>query len=177
MWDSLHHQDQRGDEILDWTLNSDLHILSYGSATRTSRITSNDSTPNISLYGSNWSAKTYWKLAEPICSYVHFPILIEINYKIRYQPAVPRAARWRSNGVHWSCFSNEVESKMNNLPDERNFSLRISRFNNILISAATTHVGKTKPSRRFSPWMISHVQAKIVTRNRLCRTIHQNRQR
>ena len=176
MWDSLQHQDQRGDEILDWILNNDLHILSYGSATRTSRITSNDSTPNISLYRSNWSAKTYWKLAEPICSYVHLPILIEINYKIRYQSAVPRAARWRSNGVHWSCFSNEVESKMNNLPDERNLSLRISRFNNILISAATTHVGKTKPSRRFNPCMISHVQAKILTRNRLRRTIHQNRQ-
>ena len=33
------------DEILDWILNNDLHILNNGSATQTSRITGNDSTP------------------------------------------------------------------------------------------------------------------------------------
>ena len=45
MWDFSKPQDQRGDEILDWILDNDLHILNDGSATRTSRITSNNSTP------------------------------------------------------------------------------------------------------------------------------------
>ena len=49
MWDPIQPQDQRGNEILDWILDNDLHILNDGSATRTSRITGNDSTPNISL--------------------------------------------------------------------------------------------------------------------------------
>ena len=35
MWDLIQPQDQRGDEILDWILNNDLHILNDGSATRT----------------------------------------------------------------------------------------------------------------------------------------------
>ena len=48
MWDPIQPQDQRGDEILDWILDNDLHILNDGSATRTSRFTGNDSTPNIS---------------------------------------------------------------------------------------------------------------------------------
>ena len=65
---------------------------------------------------------------------------------------------------------------MTNLPHEPNLSLRVSRFNEILISAATTHVGKSKPSKRSKPWMNPHVRAKIRTRNRLRRTIHQNRQ-
>ena len=65
---------------------------------------------------------------------------------------------------------------MNNLPDEPNLSLCIRRFNDILISAATTHVEKTKPSKKSKPWMTPHVQAKIHTRNRLPWTIHQNRQ-
>ena len=47
MWDPIQPQDQRGDEILDWILDNDLHILNDGSATRTSRFTGNDSTPNI----------------------------------------------------------------------------------------------------------------------------------
>ena len=53
MWDSLQPQDQRRDEILDWILDNDLLILNDGSATRTSRITGNDSTPGISLCASN----------------------------------------------------------------------------------------------------------------------------
>ena len=176
MWDPIQPQDRRGDEILDWILDNDLHILNEGSATRNSRITGNDCPPDISLCGSNWSAKTSWRLAELIGSSDHQPILIEINHKIHYKPAVPRAARWRRNGVDWSGFTNEVESKMSNLPDEPNLSLRVSRFNGILISAATTHVGRSKPSKKSKPWMTPHVRAKVRTRNRLRRTIHQNRQ-
>ena len=65
---------------------------------------------------------------------------------------------------------------MSNLPQEPNLSFRVSHFNNILISAATTHVGKCKPSKRSKPWMNPHVSAKIHIRNRLLKTIHQNRQ-
>ena len=176
MWDSSQPQDQRGDEILDWILDNDLHILNDGSATRTSQITGNDSTPDISLCGSNWSAKTSCRLAEPIGSSDHLPIIIEVNHKICYKLVIPRSARWCRNGVDWDCFTNEVESKTRILPHEPNLSLRVSRFNEILISAATTHVGKSKPSKRSKTWMTPHVRAKICTRNCLHRTIHQNRQ-
>ena len=65
---------------------------------------------------------------------------------------------------------------MSNLPAEPNLSLRVSRFNDIIITAATTHVGRSKPSKKSKPWMTPHVRAKIRTRNHLRRTIHQNRQ-
>ena len=52
----------------------------------------------------------------------------------------------------------------------------ISRFNDILISATTIHVGKSKPSKKFKPWMTPHVWAKICSWNCLCWTIHQNQQ-
>ena len=60
---------------------------------------------------------------------------------------------------------------MSDLPDEPNLSLL-----DILISAATTHVGKSKPSKRSKPCMTPHVRAKIRNRNRLRQTIHQSRQ-
>ena len=129
MWDFSQPQGQLGDEILDWILDNDLHILNDGSATRTSQITGNDSTPNISLCGSNWSAKTSWRLAEPIGSFNHLPVIIEVNHKICYKHVIPRSARWHRNSVDWSCFTNEVESKMRNLPHEPNLSLRVSHFN------------------------------------------------
>ena len=65
---------------------------------------------------------------------------------------------------------------MSNLRNIPNLSLRVSRFNYILISAATNHVGKLKPSKISKPWMTPHVRAKIRNRNRLRQTIHQNRQ-
>ena len=40
----------------------------------------------------------------------------------------------------------------------------------------TTHVRKTKPIKKFKPWMTPHVRTKIRTRNRLAWTIHQNQQ-
>ena len=36
MWDQIQPQEQRGDEILDWILGNDLHILNDGYATRNS---------------------------------------------------------------------------------------------------------------------------------------------
>ena len=176
MWDPLLSSDSRGNEILDWILDNDLHILNADSATWTSRITGNDSNPDISLCGSNWSVKISWKLAEPNASSNHLPIIIEINCKICYQPVIQRASRWQHNGIDWSCFTNEVKLKMDNFPREPNLSLCISRFNDILISSATIHVGKIKPSKKSKPWITPHVRAKIHTQSCLRQTIHQNQQ-
>ena len=57
MWDPIQPQDQRGDEILDWILDNDLHILNDGSATPTSGITGNDSTSDISFVGATGQRK------------------------------------------------------------------------------------------------------------------------
>ena len=102
---------------------------------------------------------------------------MKLNQKICYKPVIARSARWRRNGVDWSNFTNKIESKMGNLPNNPDLSLRVSRFNEILISAATTDVGKSKPSERSKPWMNPHVRPKIRNRNRLGHTVHQNRQK
>ena len=44
----------------------------------------------------------------------------------------------------------------------------------MLISAATTQVRKSKPSKKSKPWMTPHMWGKICTRNRLRQKIHQN---
>ena len=92
------------------------------------------------------------------------------------KPVIPRSARWRKIGFDWSCFTNEVESRMRNLIIEPNLSLWVTRFSDILISATTTHFGKSKPSERSKSWITPHVRAKIRNWNRLRQTIHQNHQ-
>ena len=115
-------QDRKRIEVGSWNSRYFQNICKiyklHGSATRTSQITGNDSPHDISLCGNNRSAKTSWWLAEPIGSSDHLPIIIEVNQKICYRPVIPRSARWRRNGADWSSFTNEVESKMSNLPPE-----------------------------------------------------------
>ena len=72
-------------KILDCILYNNLHILNDASANQTSQITGNDSTPDISVCGSNWSKKTSWRLADPIDNSYHLPIFIKINHKICYE--------------------------------------------------------------------------------------------
>ena len=72
-----------GDEILDINLDNDLHILKDSSVTGSSRITEIDSIPNISLFVSNWSVKTFLKPAEPIGCPNHLRIVIVTSLSSR----------------------------------------------------------------------------------------------
>ena len=50
MWDPLQPPDSCGDEILNWIFDNNQYILYDSSATQTSQITHNNSTPNISIW-------------------------------------------------------------------------------------------------------------------------------
>ena len=65
---------------------------------------------------------------------------------------------------------------MQQLTEKPNISTHIPRFNNILKSSASLHVGRTKPSKKPKPWINPHVRAKIRNRNRLRRTINNRNQ-
>ena len=69
------HPMLKATKIMDWIINKDLHVLNDGSATPTSQITSNDSTPDLSLCGRNCSTKTSWSLAQAIGSSDHCQFL------------------------------------------------------------------------------------------------------
>ena len=109
LWNPLQPPDSCGDEILNWVLDINLHILNGGSAARTSCITGNNNTPDISLCGNNWSAKTSWRLAKPTGYFNRLPTDIEINHKIYHQPVTPRSSRWRSKA--WYPLRDKRQSK------------------------------------------------------------------
>ena len=108
LWDHVQPPDAWGDKITDWIINNDLHVLNDGSPTRTSRITGNH-TRLVTL----WSQLVNQNIMVTSRSYWQFrPSIIVINHRIRYQPVIPRKARWRRNGVDWSSFTNKAESRM-----------------------------------------------------------------
>ena len=159
-----------------WIYDRNLHILKDGSPTRTSRLTGNNSTPDISICGGTWSIRTSWKTVDPLGDSDHLPIQIVLHHTIRYQPILPRKAKWRRNGVDCDKCRQVADEHMTNLLDEPILSKRMALFTEILNSVAETHVGKTKPRKKAKPWMTPHVRAKIRIRNQLRRTTNTNRQ-
>ena len=58
LWDNILKSDNRGEEIVDWTIAQDLSILNDGSPTRFDRSgKGNDSTPDITLSGQDFNNK------------------------------------------------------------------------------------------------------------------------
>ncbi len=73
-------------------------------------------------------------------------------------------------------FADAVATAIAAYPPEP-ISLRdqVLRLNNTLISAAKTHVGKSKLSRYTKPWSTPELRAGIKQRNNLRRTVTENR--
>ena len=178
IWDEIQPTDTRGEELLDWCIDKELNIINDGSPTRVSRGTGNESTPDVSLSGSSWNNKLSWKVDEPIGSSDHNPIIMEVNAKIKHVSALDRSAKWKSKGVDWQAFTEEVENNITDLEAARlqPLKVRISNFNKAILDAAKLKVGKTKPSRNSKPWMNRTVREKIAERNKLRKKVRTHRQ-
>ena len=85
LWDSIQPPDSGDKEQEEWIYDLNLHVLNNGSPTRTSCITGNNSSLNLSISARTLSTKTSWKTADPIGNSNHLPIQIDIHYSICYK--------------------------------------------------------------------------------------------
>ena len=77
--------------------------------------------------------------------------------------------------MDWKFFGSSCEEEFKKRPTGKSIKDRVERFNSILVDMGKKVVGKTKPGKLTSCWMNPVVKAKIKTRNRLYRTVKQNR--
>ena len=177
MWDPFIPDDARGEAIEEWTIEKDLRVLNDGKETHISRDERNHkSTPDLSLAGRTWSDKTTWQTIEPIGISDHLPIELNVATTVTTSPTAKKAPKWKRSGVDWSKFAGAVEGAMADLPPEPDLQKRVARFARILSEAGMTHVGKTRPGKRTKSWMTPTVKGAIKKRNRLRRTVEQNRE-
>ena len=146
--------------------DSRMSVLNNGDATRIDRSSGNLSTPDVTLCGADWMGKTEWAVAEPIGKSDHMPIVITINNDVKHQAVYVKKARWRSNGVEWEEFRQDIDSKMEGL-NEISLMNRIVQFNSTIIAAAKVHVRKVKPGKRTKMYMSPTLRESIRKRNRL----------
>ena len=176
LWDPFQPADSRGDELLDWTLDKELSILNDGkNHTRNNPGSGGESVPDITCCGSAWRGKAEWRVGESIGSSDHLPIIITINTKVNHQETVGAIARWKRNGVDWKLFQKETEEEFKACPVLKKTRERVERFVSILAGVAKRVVGRTKPGKQTKCWMSPVVKSKIQIRNRLRRTVKENR--
>ena len=99
LWDPIQTPDERGDAIADWLVDNDFSLLNDGSTTRHNRATGRGSTPDLTVCGSWWGARSQWRVEEDIGGSDHLPIVTTFTSQIRHQPIQHSAARWKRNNV------------------------------------------------------------------------------
>ena len=175
LWDSIQPTDDRGEQVVDFAIDRELTILNDGSPTRVNRITGKESSPDVTLCGAKWADKSEWSVGECIGASDHSPIYITISTRVNHQSVFGKRPRWRSNGINWDEFANEVKDKLSPNPLKGSFTSRIAQFTKILTDAGHKHVGKVKPGRKTRVWLTPPVRAAIRQRNYLRRKIKTHR--
>ena len=176
IWDQIQPEDSRGTDMVDWSNLKNLSLLNDGSVSRHNPGTGNGSTPDITLCGSFWSDKSSWAVdGNEIGGSDHLPIIISIHTSTKHQPIMGQAARWRSNGVDWSKFRDEVENTIAASTQASSLSVRVRNFNRALTNSALKHVRKAKPGKRSSCWMTPKVRRLTKIRTTLRKSISTKR--
>ena len=171
LWDEHQPQDSRGDQVLNWIIDNELDILNVGDRTRESRITGNPSAPDVSLCGRRWYGKCTWNTEEDIGGSDHLPILITLNNSVTHQSVTGRTPRWKSKGIDWSKFTDEIEGVISEINTDESLSTVWPKFGDVLVAAGHKHVGKVKPGKKTKPWLTPKVRAAVKDRNALRRKI------
>ena len=166
-WDVVQPEDERGNDVLDWIVSSELTILNDSNcATRFSRTTGGLSSPDLSLAGSSIAPKCVWTALDAIGNSDHLPLLTTIHLVVEHQHVLGCAPKWKRNDVDWHKWTEEVENLCQSEPAKDEPTDRLVRLTEIMIRAGHSHVGKTKPGKTNRSWLNQDAREAIKDRNK-----------
>ena len=176
-WGGIQPEDARSVATLEWACANDLSILNDpDSPTRHNRATGNGSSPDLTVVGGNWSEKSVWTVdEEEIGGSDHLPIIITVHASINHQPVTSAKQRWRTNGINWVNFRNQVEDSVKKMPTPASLIQRAKALTDTIIEAAKKHVRKIKPGKAKNAQMTPKVRGLIKKRNALRKSISTKR--
>ena len=175
-WDDQPEED-RGTEILEWANLNNLSILNDSStSTRHDRRTGTGSSPDLTVSGSVWNDFCTWSVDdEEIGGSDHLPIIITVLSSAKHQPITGKKPRWRTNGIIWKDFQEDVERALTATPVPASLNERLTKWTDALISSGMKHIRKAKPGKRTKCWLTPKVRRLTKTRNDLRKTIRTTR--
>ena len=141
IWDDIQPTDDRGEDIADWMLDNNLHCINDGTPTRINRGTGGLSSPDVTCVTQGMNTKMKWTVVEETTmGSDHSPIIMELkDGDIQTISTTPLKTRWKSKGVDWAAFRNEVEDAFPYNPRHLSLSERIAVFNDVLVEVQGRH--------------------------------------
>ncbi len=185
LWDPFQREDDRGEKLLDWTMIHDLTIMNDGTHTRVNKARAQASVdpvpdephgensgglsvPDISICGKDWHRNFTWCTVEGIGSSDHWPIAVEIHSTVMHGSVFHGCSIWRSAGVNWKLFQDQVELSISTIPPTPNdIDTMVASFNRALIDVGHRCVGTIGPGKRSKSWITPPIREALRKRNRL----------
>lgn len=131
--------------------NLNLVLLNTGKSTRFNSYNGTFSAIDLSLCSPSLATLLYWDTLGYLYDSDHFPITINIDTNDIL--TFPIHQTWKIKSADWDLYRTLIEGQTNNFNLTNTANENLELFNNIIISAATIAVGKTKSSKRQPvPW-------------------------
>ena len=80
-------------------------------------------------------------------------IITTVLTSAKHQPITGRKPRWRSNGIIWKDFQEDVERALTATPVPASLKERLTKWTDALISSGMKHIRKVKPGKRTNYWL------------------------
>ena len=138
-WDSCQNEDQRGREVEDWILGSNLHCVNdCDTHTRTNPATGGHSSPDLKICSGDIAddIRTSWKTGEDVGS-DHLPITWDLPHK-RARQARPQP-KWCYKNADWNAFRDALSTMK---PEGRSLEEENSNFLKSVLRAAKLAIPK-----------------------------------
>ena len=179
LWDYIQPTDARGEELETWLIDKELTVMNDGTPTRVNKDSGGESTPDLSLCGNIWKNKYDWAVGEGMGKSDHLPVIITLYSQVKHIPVLGSKQRWRSSGVDWEKFRDELEEEVEQIREQRTWgeSLKaeIESFIETVNKVGMRVVRKVKPGKKTKPWMTPSVRTAIKKRNSLRRRVKEKR--
>jgi len=185
LWDKTLEEKERNDEatkrgelVEDWMAEKDMTIANDRKKPTLNSTVGTESSPDLSIIHTSKLDKFSWEVFDELGS-DHKPIILT------YEPDVPiknthvrPKYKWKLNDARWEEFSGLIEEKMP-CPDKNRRKKSLNKlekfFRKTVHDAAKKKIGKKKIDNSTKPHLTAEIKEKIKVRNRLRRTMKENR--
>ena len=151
--------DQRGDEVEDWQIESNLLLLNGPEDPPTffSRRWLTTSTPDLAFATEDLSYKTNRKVLSQLAGSDHRPVLLAIN--LQYRPSNPKTfPRWNYKKADWEMFSSLSDEYCKGIKvDDYNINRATDSFNQAALKAASETIPRGA-RKNYRPYWTEELQ-------------------
>jgi ribonuclease HI len=177
LWDQNQPDDAMGRALEQWLAETGMLTLNDGTPTRVNLATGGMSSPDLTVMDSSWAGRAEWRVIDGTGS-DHSAIITVLNIRTDCLKNKRRKMRWNWAAADWDSFQDVTEGRFQSIQWDESAGIKEcnAQFCRILLEAAEQCVTRVSVAAERRPWMSREVREAMKRRNRLRRTVRENRE-